>query len=98
MPGAVRRGLPGLYAEGQALFVRSTQRRVPLIYAACVAKQAVRSVKWRQKGGGAMDQVKIGRFIAEQRKARQLTQRQLAGELDISDKTISKWETGVSHS
>ena len=41
-----------------------------------------------------MDQVKIGRFIAEQRKARQLTQRQLAGELDISDKTISKWETG----
>lgn len=45
-----------------------------------------------------MDQVKIGRFIAEQRKARQLTQRQLAEELDISDKTISKWETGVSHS
>ena len=45
-----------------------------------------------------MDQIKIGRFIAEQRKARQLTQRQLAGELDISDKTISKWETGVSPS
>ena len=42
-----------------------------------------------------MDQVKIGRFIAEQRKARQLTQRQLAAQLSISDKTISKWETGV---
>lgn len=41
-----------------------------------------------------MDQIKIGRFIAEMRKEQQLTQRQLSEQLDISDKTISKWETG----
>ena len=41
-----------------------------------------------------MDQIKIGRFIAETRKALNLTQKQLAEELAISDKTISKWECG----
>ena len=44
-----------------------------------------------------MDQIKIGRFIAETRKALNLTQKQLAEELAISDKTISKWECGVYH-
>ena len=43
-----------------------------------------------------MDQVSIGRFIAQCRKAGGLTQRQLADELGISDKTVSKWECGVS--
>ena len=41
-----------------------------------------------------MDQIQIGKFIAESRKARSLTQRQLADSLGISDKTVSKWETG----
>jgi transcriptional regulator with XRE-family HTH domain len=41
-----------------------------------------------------MDQVKIGRFIAEQRKYKGYTQRQLADLLGISDKTVSKWECG----
>ena len=41
-----------------------------------------------------MDQIKIGKFIAEERKARKLTQRELADKLSISDKTISKWERG----
>ena len=41
-----------------------------------------------------MDQVKIGKFIAEERKSQTLTQRQLADTLSISDKTVSKWETG----
>ena len=41
-----------------------------------------------------MDQVLIGRFIASERKQKGLTQRQLADQLGISDKTISKWETG----
>ena len=41
-----------------------------------------------------MDQIKIGRFVAETRRAKGLTQRQLADQLSISDKTISKWETG----
>ena len=41
-----------------------------------------------------MDQLKIGRFIAVERKRQGLTQRQLAEQLSISDKTISKWECG----
>lgn len=41
-----------------------------------------------------MDQIKIGRFIAQMRKEQSLTQRQLADMIGISDKTVSKWETG----
>ena len=41
-----------------------------------------------------MDQIKIGRFIAERRKAEKLTQSQLAEMLNITDRAISKWETG----
>ena len=37
-----------------------------------------------------MNQIQIGRFIAASRKARNLTQRQLADKLGISDKTVSK--------
>ena len=41
-----------------------------------------------------MNQDKIGKFIAKERKAKGLTQRQLAERLNISDKTVSKWECG----
>lgn len=41
-----------------------------------------------------MDQVKTGKFIKEARKLKCLTQRELAEKLNISDKTVSKWETG----
>ena len=41
-----------------------------------------------------MDQIKVGKFIAETRKAQGLTQRALAEKLMISDKTVSKWECG----
>lgn len=41
-----------------------------------------------------MDQIKTGKFIAEARRAQNLTQRQLADKLAISDKTVSKWECG----
>lgn len=41
-----------------------------------------------------MDQKKTGQFIAALRKNRNMTQRQLAEKLDISEKTISKWECG----
>ena len=44
-----------------------------------------------------MDQLKIGKFIAECRKQKSLTQMQLAEKLNITDKAISKWERGVSH-
>ena len=39
---------------------------------------------------------KIGNFIAEQRKAKKITQEGLAEMLDISDRAISKWERGLS--
>ena len=41
-----------------------------------------------------LDQEKVGHFIAERRKGLGLTQRELAEQLKISDKTVSKWETG----
>ena len=41
-----------------------------------------------------MDQIKTGKFIADERKKKGYTQRQLAEQLGISDKTISKWERG----
>ena len=41
-----------------------------------------------------MDQVKIGKFIAACRKKANLTQVQLAEKLNISDRAVSKWETG----
>ncbi len=41
-----------------------------------------------------MDQVKIGKFIAEHRKKKNLTQQKLAEKLNITDRAISKWETG----
>ena len=41
-----------------------------------------------------MNQVKIGRFIAERRKQENLTQAQLAEKLNITDRAVSKWETG----
>ena len=43
-----------------------------------------------------MNQVKIGKFIAECRKKANLTQMQLAEKLNITDRAISKWETGKS--
>ena len=41
-----------------------------------------------------MDQIKIGKFIAECRKNNDLTQMQLAEKLNITDRAISKWENG----
>ena len=43
-----------------------------------------------------MNQIQIGRFIAECRKKANLTQMQLAEKLGITDKAISKWERGMA--
>ena len=42
-----------------------------------------------------MDQIKIGRFIAQKRKDAGLTQVQLAEKLGVTDKSVSKWERGI---
>lgn len=42
-----------------------------------------------------MDNIQIGKLIAELRKKQGLTQQQLADKLNLSNKTISKWETGL---
>ena len=43
-----------------------------------------------------MDLIKIGKFIAECRKKKNLTQEQLAEKLYITDRAVSKWERGLS--
>ena len=44
-----------------------------------------------------MDQEKTGKFIANLRKEKKLTQVQLAEKLGVTDKSVSRWENGVSH-
>lgn len=41
-----------------------------------------------------MDQEKIGKFILECRKSKNLTQSELAEKLGITDKSVSNWENG----
>ena len=43
-----------------------------------------------------MNQEKIGKFISELRKEKGMTQANLAVQLGITDRAISKWETGKS--
>ena len=43
-----------------------------------------------------MDLIKIGKFIADCRKNKKLTQEQLAEKLSITDRAVSKWERGLS--
>lgn len=42
-----------------------------------------------------MDCIKIGKYILKSRKDLKLTQKQLSDMLNISDKTVSKWERGL---
>lgn len=43
-----------------------------------------------------MDQKQTGRFIAERRRELDLTQKELAEKLGITDRAVSKWENGGS--
>lgn len=42
-----------------------------------------------------MDQIQIGKFIAKLRKKQGLTQEQLGEKIGVTNKTVSRWETGV---
>ncbi|MGN1405976.1 MAG: helix-turn-helix domain-containing protein [Erysipelotrichaceae bacterium] len=42
-----------------------------------------------------MDAMKFGLFIAELRKEKHLTQVELAGKINVTDKAVSRWERGV---
>lgn len=42
-----------------------------------------------------MDQVKVGKFIAQLRKKKKLTQNELGDKLSLTDKAVSKWECGL---
>lgn len=44
-----------------------------------------------------MDTIKVGNFISELRKLKNLTQKELADKLDLSDKAVSKWERGLGY-
>ena len=44
-----------------------------------------------------MNQIKIGAFIKELRKEKELTQEQLAEQFNVSRRTVSRWETGASY-
>lgn len=52
----------------------------------------------QQKEGNCMDLIKIGKYIASKRKEKGLTQKELAEKIGMSDKSVSKWERGVSQS
>lgn len=43
-----------------------------------------------------MDQMKIGAFLKKLRKEKNLTQEQLAEQLNVSGRTVSRWETGIN--
>ena len=45
-----------------------------------------------------MDATKCGAFIAKLRNEREMTQKELAEKLGVTDRAVSKWENGVSHS
>ena len=45
-----------------------------------------------------LDKRRFGAFVAALRKAQGMTQKELASRLYLSDKAVSKWETGVSQS
>ena len=77
---------------------RSTLRGAPFFCLSVAAGRQIGYTGTRERQVGEMDAKKTGALIAERRKALGLTQKELAERLMVSDKAVSKWETGVSRS
>ena len=56
------------------------------------------AIEWDYGGDREMNQYVTGAVIKKLRERNNITQLQLADQLGVSDKTVSKWETGVSPS
>ncbi|WP_204651521.1 helix-turn-helix domain-containing protein, partial [Gemmiger formicilis] len=70
----------------------SRHKRAALTLCRGIAGAAV--VGWNAKGDGArMDQQKIARFLKQLRQESGLTQEQLAEQLGVNPRTVSRWET-----
>lgn len=54
------------------------------------------SIMIRKKEAKAMDMIKTGELLSRLRKEHGMTQKQVAEVLQISDRTVSKWERGGS--
>ena len=85
--------LPGFFHVKYTFFRDSTNIRLP--------NTALCGYDTGRKGETSMysiDKKQFGAFVARLRKEKGYTQKELAARLFVSDKAVSKWETGVSQS
>ena len=82
-----------VYVRGQILYFRLIFPQLNRWYVDFLLQNDILIAKERWID---MDQIKIGRFISERRRASGLTQAELAEKLGITDRAVSKWETGRS--
>lgn len=69
----------------------STNRRILKLYTKRVLNKFYKCYIFSGRRRN-MDQIKIGKFIAELRKEKNMTQQQLGDKIGVSYKAISKWE------
>ena len=62
------------------------------LFMGCILEEIFANLKG--KGGKQMDTIKIGKFLAENRKKKKLTQEQLGEKIGVTAKTIPRWENG----
>ena len=76
--------------------VHSTEREFQFILSSCIITifEVATMPLGNNEGRTEMNQIKIGKFIAERRKERGFLQKDIAIRLGISEKTVSKWECG----
>ena len=87
-------------------FIKETKGR--LFYRPSVAREGAARYNKARKGAAdarkeaedmyELDKAAFGRFLAQLRREKGMTQKELAATLYVSDKAVSKWERGVSHS